>query len=50
VIDPGYDFLNILNRKDLKLGIQDIDMVIITHDHPDHCAELENIITLLYEI
>lgn len=47
VIDPGFDFLDNFFRKGLK--IQDIDAVIITHAHIDHCSDFESILTLLYE-
>lgn len=47
VIDPGFDFLaNFLNN---GLSVHDIDAVIITHAHVDHCSDLESILTLLFE-
>lgn len=47
VIDPGFDFLdNFFNN---NLVIDDIDAIIITHAHIDHCADFESILTLLHE-
>lgn len=48
-IDPGYGFLRILNAY-FSLGLKDIDAIIITHDHPDHTAAVEDILTLSYEL
>jgi tetratricopeptide (TPR) repeat protein len=45
VIDPGYNFLDIF--RDHRLGIQDIDAIIITHDHDDHSEALEGILSLV---
>lgn len=48
VIDPGFDFLyNFLHKE--KLRIYDINAVIITHSHIDHCADFEALLTLIYE-
>jgi len=44
-IDPGYNYLQILYSI-YGISINDIDVVFITHDHPDHLADLINIITL----
>jgi tetratricopeptide (TPR) repeat protein len=47
VIDPGFNFIdNFLNN---GLLIYDIDAVIITHAHVDHCSDFEAILTLLHE-
>lgn len=47
VIDPGFDFLyNFFNN---ELVISDIDAVIITHAHVDHCSDFESLLTLLFE-
>jgi tetratricopeptide (TPR) repeat protein len=47
VIDPGFDFFdNFFNN---KLLIYDIDAVIITHAHVDHCSDFESLLTLIYE-
>jgi tetratricopeptide (TPR) repeat protein len=45
VIDPGYNFLDIF--RDHRLGIQDIDAIIITHDHDDHSEAIEGILSLV---
>jgi tetratricopeptide (TPR) repeat protein/ribonuclease BN (tRNA processing enzyme) len=47
VIDPGFDFLYNLFQN--KLKIYDIDAVIITHSHIDHCNDFESILTLIHE-
>ncbi len=48
VIDPGYNFL----RNFIKEGflIDDIDIIIVTHSHLDHCAELPQIMDLIYQL
>jgi tetratricopeptide (TPR) repeat protein/ribonuclease BN (tRNA processing enzyme) len=47
VIDPGFNFIdNFLNNGFL---IYDIDAVVITHAHVDHCSDFEAILTLLHE-
>ncbi|MBM3498107.1 MAG: hypothetical protein FJX74_05495 [Armatimonadetes bacterium] len=56
-IDPGYDFLRLLYalpqpakpsnpESDVSVGFttEDIDLVIVTHDHLDHCADFETIL------
>jgi len=48
VIDPGYNFL--LNFHSEKFSIEDIDAVVVTHSHPDHCAELSAIMDLMGQI
>ena len=45
VIDPGYNFLDIFREH--RLGILDIDAIIITHDHDDHSEALEGILSLV---
>lgn len=48
VIDPGFDFLyNFLHKE--KLRIYDVNAVIITHAHIDHCVDFEALLTLIYE-
>lgn len=47
VIDPGFDFL--YNLDECGLRIYDIDAVIITHSHIDHCNDFESILTLIHE-
>ena len=47
VIDPGFGFLDMLYRFH-KISVMDIDAVIITHDHPDHASELQNLLGLRF--
>jgi ribonuclease BN (tRNA processing enzyme) len=47
VIDPGFGFVSLFDSD--KHGIKDIDIVIVTHDHHDHCGDLPVILTLLRE-
>jgi len=47
VIDPGFNFLdNFFNN---ELVIYDINAVIITHAHVDHCSDFESLLTLIFE-
>ncbi len=47
VIDPGYNFLeNFFNE---GFTITDVDLVVITHAHPDHIENFTNLLTLLRE-
>ena len=48
VIDPGYNFLQ--NFCSEGFNIEDIDTIIVTHSHLDHCAELLPIMDLIYQI
>jgi tetratricopeptide (TPR) repeat protein len=48
VIDPGYNFL--LNFHSENFKVQDIDAVVVTHSHSDHCAELSGIMDLIHQI
>lgn len=43
-IDPGYGYLDMLFEHGFT--VMDIDSVVITHDHPDHLAEFQNILGL----
>ena len=45
VIDPGYNFLEIFREQ--RLGILDIDSIILTHDHDDHSEAIEGILSLV---
>lgn len=47
LIDPGEGVVTNLYR--VGLGIGDIDLVIATHDHPDHLAALDAILALREE-
>ena len=46
VIDPGFNF--IYNYKKCKHTFDEINIVMGTHSHDDHTADLEAIISLLY--
>jgi len=46
-VDPGYNFLeNLFNE---GFTIPDLDLVVVTHAHPDHTENLTNLLTLLRE-
>jgi len=46
-IDPGYNFLeNLFNE---GLTIADVDLVAVTHAHPDHTDSITNLLTLVRE-
>jgi glyoxylase-like metal-dependent hydrolase (beta-lactamase superfamily II) len=45
VVDPGYGFMQVLYNS-YGYTICDIDVVFVTHDHPDHWADLANILVL----
>jgi hypothetical protein len=47
IIDPGFNYIENFYRQGLR--ISDIDCIIITHAHIDHCADLEPIMTLIFE-
>ncbi len=46
VIDPGCSFLHAFSRYS-EYSFHDIDMVIATHDHVDHCQDLGTLVSLL---
>jgi hypothetical protein len=46
-IDPGYDFLR--NFFSEGFSINDIDAILVSHDHPDHHDNVPAIITLKHE-
>lgn len=48
VIDPGYNFIQ--NFCCEGFHIEDIDCIIITHSHLDHCAELLPIMDLIFQV
>lgn len=48
VIDPGINFFE--NFHEYKLFIQDIDVVIVTHNHIDHNNDLPKILDMSYQI
>ena len=45
-IDPGFDFIRNLFRQ--GFSIRDIDIVLISHAHPDHLWDFESIVQLLH--
>lgn len=47
VIDPGHNFLTNFLANGFHLG--DIDAVVVTHAHDDHCADLEPLVTLMHQ-
>ncbi len=47
VIDPGFDFLNNFYAEGFSL--EDIDAVIVTHDHHDHTDDFESMWRLIKE-
>jgi Beta-lactamase superfamily domain len=46
VIDPGVDFVENLYRTGHSL--EDVQMIIVTHDHVDHVGALDPLLSLLY--
>lgn len=48
VIDPGYDFLDSLFFEGFT--ISDIDVVLISHAHPDHTDDFPKMLTLFHEM
>lgn len=48
VIDPGFDFLR--NFHDAGFHIKDINLVLVSHNHPDHNQDLKSLDTLFYEM
>lgn len=48
VIDPGFDFLR--NFHDEGFHASEINAVIVSHNHPDHNADLKSIDDLCYEV
>lgn len=47
LIDPGHGTVHNLYRA--GLSIADVDMIVVTHDHPDHLANLDALISLRHE-
>ena len=48
IIDPGFDFLD--NFHQAGLHATDIHAVVVSHNHPDHNADLSTLDNLCYEI
>jgi hypothetical protein len=46
-IDPGFDFVRNLFR--MGFSLRDIDVVLISHAHPDHIWDFESMVQLLHE-
>ena len=46
VFDPGCGFLRLF-QESTPFGFQDIHMVLVTHDHVDHCQDLGTLVSLL---
>ena len=47
-IDPGFDFVRNLFR--MGFSLKDIDIILISHAHPDHLWDFESIIQLLHDL
>lgn len=45
IVDPGCSFLRLFRRW-TKYSFRDVNMVIVTHDHIDHCQDLGTLISL----
>ena len=48
VVDPGYDFLRFFYKE--GFGVLNIDLIIVTHAHDDHCQDLEAIFSVLHKL
>lgn len=46
-IDPGYGFVR--NLCEYEFNIVDLDAIVVTHGHPDHCSDLNSLLGLVYE-
>jgi len=47
VIDPGFDFIK--NYKEQGHFFAEMDLILLSHAHNDHIADLESILSLLYK-
>lgn len=47
-IDPGFDFVRNLFR--MGFSLRDIDIVLISHAHPDHLWDFESMVHLIHEL
>jgi tetratricopeptide (TPR) repeat protein len=47
VIDPGFNFID--NYRGMGHFFSEIDIILVSHAHNDHTADLESIITLLHK-
>ena len=48
VIDPGVGFVNLMHN--YGISISDVDIVIITHSHTDHCVDAPLLSSLNYDL
>lgn len=48
VVDPGYNFLDNFFSQGFRIG--DIDLVLVSHAHPDHADNLASILSLVHEM
>jgi ribonuclease BN (tRNA processing enzyme) len=46
IIDPGVSFLRLFSLY-TPYGLQDVDMIVTTHDHFDHCGDFGALVSLL---
>ncbi|MBW2647304.1 MAG: MBL fold metallo-hydrolase [Deltaproteobacteria bacterium] len=47
-IDPGFDYVRNLFR--MGFSLMDVDIVLISHAHPDHLWDFESVVQLLHEL
>jgi len=47
-VDPGYDFIK--NLFHCGFSLADIDIILLSHSHPDHVRDFESIVNLLKEL
>jgi hypothetical protein len=47
-IDPGFDFVR--NLFNMGFSLMDLDIILISHAHPDHLWDFESIVHLLHEL
>lgn len=48
VVDPGYDFLRFFYKE--GFSVLNIDLIVVTHAHDDHCQDLEAIFSVLHKL
>lgn len=46
IIDPGVSFLRLFSLY-APYGLRDVNMIVATHDHFDHCGDLGTLVSLL---
>jgi hypothetical protein len=47
-IDPGYDYVRNLFK--MGFSLKDIDIILISHAHPDHLWDFESMVHLVHEL